>query len=81
MVTSVCVYTSNQAKRVSYFRLKNDVGPKNTRQTSLLEVLSYLFYVIITLVPVLKVSFLHGQLEKAWRFLATLTLNYGMKIR
>ena len=32
----VCRYTSNQAKRISYFRLKNDVGPKNMRQTSLL---------------------------------------------
>ena len=83
MVTNlyVCRYTSNQAKCVSYFRLKNVVGPKNMRQASLPVVLTYLFYVIITLVPVFTVSLVHGQLERTWRFWQPLTFNYGTKVR
>ena len=50
------------------------------RQTSRLLVLTCLFYVIITVVPVFAVSFVHGQLEDV-AILATLTLNYGTKIR
>ena len=55
-----CVMYSN----IAYLCLKNDVGPKNMRQTSLLVVLTYLFYIIIKLV--LTVSFVHGQLERVW---------------
>ena len=34
----VCRYTSNQAKCVSYFRLKNVVGPKNMSGFDLLVI-------------------------------------------
>ena len=44
MVTNLCVccYTSIQAKRISYFRLKTGVSPEKMRKTSLLVVLIYL---------------------------------------
>ena len=65
----VCVtFTSDQAKRIAYFLLKNDVGPKNMRQNSLLVVLTYLFYVIFALESVVTVYFVHSQLERASRF-------------
>ena len=50
-------YYGNQAKGMAYFpELKNDVGPKNMKQTSLLVVFTCLFSVIFTLVPVFTVS-------------------------
>ena len=51
------------------------------RQTSLLVVLTYSFYFIITLVPVFTVYFVHGHLERGVAILVTLTLSYGTKIR
>ena len=73
----LCHYTSNKAKRISYFRLKNDVGRKNMRQTGGFDLLilchqrtSASLYSFFCTRPV----------REGVAIWATLMLNYGTKI-
>ena len=70
-----CRYTSNQARHISYFRLKNDVGRKNMRQTGGFDLL------ILRHQRTSASLYSFFPVREGVAIWATLLLNYGTKIR